>query len=52
MTSMQVQKKKLWEAVQPLLRTDAAGTATFHGLPMQTSAGPVRAPTLANCAIS
>lgn len=38
----QVQKKKLWEAVQPHLKTDAEGTASFKGVAMMSSAGPVQ----------
>ncbi|KAG2493035.1 hypothetical protein HYH03_008698 [Edaphochlamys debaryana] len=41
-----VQKKKLWEAVQPLLKTDADATARFRDAVMLTSAGPVRAVSL------
>jgi aminoacyl tRNA synthase complex-interacting multifunctional protein 1 len=48
----QLQKKKIWEACQPLLRTNAAGVATFEGREMLTSAGPVRAPTLGGASIS
>jgi hypothetical protein len=29
-----VQKKKIWEAVQPELRTSASGAASFKDLPM------------------
>jgi len=36
-----VQKKKIWEAVQPELLTTAAGVAAYKQLPMLTSAGPV-----------
>ena len=36
-----VQKKKIWEAVQPDLRTSAAGAASWKDVPMLTSAGPV-----------
>lgn len=46
-----VQKKKLWEAVQPDLRTTAEGAAEWKGLPMLTSAGAVKA-TLLNGRIS
>lgn len=47
-----VQKKKLWEAVQPLLKTDGAKVATFKGRAMTTSAGPVTAATLTNASIA
>ncbi|GFR49168.1 hypothetical protein Agub_g11190, partial [Astrephomene gubernaculifera] len=47
-----VDKKKYWEAVQPLLRTNAACVATLalggagsEPLPMNTSAGAIRAPS-------
>jgi hypothetical protein len=52
----QLQKKKIWEACQPLLRTDAAGVATFEGREMLVRGArgvvPVRAPTLAGASIS
>jgi hypothetical protein len=38
--------------VQPLLKTDASGVAGFKGLPMLTSAGPVRAASLTNATIA
>lgn len=36
-----MQKKKIWESVQPDLRTDGAGVAFYKDLQMMTSAGPV-----------
>ncbi|GAB4822132.1 hypothetical protein N2152v2_009178 [Parachlorella kessleri] len=48
----QLQKKKIWEAVQPLLKTDGERVAGFQGRPMLTSAGPVTASTLAGANIS
>eukprot|EP00887_Chlorella_sp_A99_P006267 scaffold3.g6267.t1 len=48
----QVQKKKMWEAVQPLLRTRDDGVAAFDGTPMLTSAGPVTAATLTGATIA
>ncbi len=48
----QVQKKKIWEAVQPDLRTSAERVAGWRGAPMLTSAGPVTAATLADGNIS
>lgn len=48
----QLQKKKYWEACQPLLKTDGACVAQFEGKVMMTSAGPVKAATLANASIS
>ncbi|KAK9811587.1 hypothetical protein WJX72_006591 [[Myrmecia] bisecta] len=47
-----VQKKKTWEAVQPDLKTTADRVASYKGLPMLTSAGPVTAATLAGGNIS
>jgi len=47
-----VQKKKLWEGVQPELKTDDARMASFKGITMLTSAGPVTAPSLAKANIS
>ena len=48
----QVDKKKMWEEVQPLLRTDGARVAGFNGAPMMTSAGAVTAASLAEASIS
>lgn len=47
-----VQKKKMWEAIQPELKTDDAGAATHKGNTMLTSCGPVTAPTLQGASIS
>lgn len=47
-----VQKKKIWEAVQPLLKTDTDKVATFKGRKMLTKAGPVLATTLVNANIA
>jgi hypothetical protein len=47
-----VQKKKIWEAVQPDLRTSAEGVAGWKGLPMGTSAGPVTVQRLRNGSIA
>ena len=47
-----VQKKKLWEEVQPELKTDGGRVAGFKGHAMTTSAGPVTAATLAGAGIS
>jgi hypothetical protein len=41
-----LQKKKVWEGVQPLLRTDGARVANFKGAAMQTAEGLVTASTL------
>lgn len=40
----QVQKKKVWESVQPDMVTDGSGKVEWKGLPMCTSAGAVSAP--------
>ncbi|KAI7840228.1 hypothetical protein COHA_006010 [Chlorella ohadii] len=48
----QVDKKKMWEEVQPLLRTDAGRVAGFDGQPMMTSAGAVTTATLEGARIS
>jgi len=48
----QLQKKKFWEACQPLLKTDAEGVANFDGAAMNTSAGVVKAHKLSNATIS
>lgn len=42
-----LQKKKVWESVQPLLRTDDGKAANFKGATMQTVEGPVTAASLA-----
>ncbi|GIL85251.1 hypothetical protein Vretifemale_13859, partial [Volvox reticuliferus] len=47
-----VQKKKYWEAVQPLLKTDGEATARFRDAVMLTSTGPVRAANLKNANIA
>jgi hypothetical protein len=47
-----VQKKKLWEAVQPELRTTAEGVASYKDLPMLTSAGAVTVKRILNGRIS
>lgn len=47
-----MQKKKIWEAVQPDLRTSAAGAASWKELAMTTSAGPVTVKRILNGNIS
>ncbi|KAK9861701.1 hypothetical protein WJX84_007799 [Apatococcus fuscideae] len=47
-----VQKKKIWEAVQSDLKTNAECQAGYKGLAMQTSAGQVSANSLASAGIS
>ena len=51
-THWQVQKKKIWEELQPMLLTDDSRVAGFNGVPMLTSAGPVTAGTLTAAHIS
>ena len=51
-TPNRVQKKKLWEAVQPHLRTDGECVAQYKGKSLMTSAGAIRAATLAGAGIS
>ena len=50
-TPNQVQKKKTWEELQPLLVTNAECVATFQGAPMMTSAGPVTCASLVSANI-
>ncbi|KAG1660174.1 hypothetical protein FOA52_005274 [Chlamydomonas sp. UWO 241] len=47
-----VDKKKMWEALQPHLKTDRGKVAGFKGQPMMTSAGACVSDTLANGTIS
>jgi methionyl-tRNA synthetase len=47
-----VQKKKLWEAVQPDLQTTPDLIVTYRDFPMMTSAGPVTTGSLRNATIS
>ena len=49
---MQVQKKKIWEGVQPHLKTNDQRQVVYKGTVMTIGAGPVMAPTLANANIS
>lgn len=48
----QVQKKKIWESVQPHLKTTEACVAVLDTLPMRTSAGEVTCKSLKNARIS
>jgi hypothetical protein len=41
-----LQKKKVWEGVQPVLRTDSGRAANYKGAVMQTTEGPVTAASL------
>lgn len=49
---MQVQKKKIWELVQPHLKTDASGIVVLGVHLMRTSAGVVVSRSLKNANIS
>lgn len=49
---LQVQKKKMWEAVQPLLKTDDSGVSMLKEHLMRTSSGLVTSNTLKNANIS
>ncbi len=48
----QLQKKKYWEACQPLLKTSSDKVAGFSGKTMLTTAGPVVAASLGDANIS
>ena len=48
----QVQKKKIWEELQPKLRIDDSKVAGFNGVPMLTTSGPVTAATLTGANIA
>eukprot|EP00884_Botryococcus_braunii_P019967 jgi/Botrbrau1/6654/Bobra.0202s0002.1 len=48
----QIQKKKVWEEVQPELKTDAGGVAVYRGVAMLTTAGAVRAASLTGANVS
>lgn len=50
---MQVQKKKIWESVQPHLKTDASCVAALGGMHvMRTLSGVVVSPSLKDANIS
>ncbi|XP_078166971.1 nucleic acid-binding, OB-fold-like protein [Carex rostrata] len=51
-TPNQVQKKKIWESVQPHLKTTEACVAVLDTLPMRTSAGEITCKSLKNARIS
>lgn len=42
----QVQKKKIWESIQPLLKTNAECAAIFQDKPMRVSTGIVTCASL------
>ena len=50
-TPNQIQKKKTWEELQPLLRTNDACVPTYKGAPMMTSAGAVACATLVDASV-
>lgn len=43
---LQVQKKKMWESVQPLLKTDESGVSMLKEHLMRTSSGLVTSKSL------
>ncbi|GAX83746.1 hypothetical protein CEUSTIGMA_g11171.t1 [Chlamydomonas eustigma] len=47
-----IDKKKIWEALQPHLRTDEFKVANFQRLQMLTGSGPVTALSLPNACVS
>eukprot|EP01025_Chloroclados_australasicus_P038023 TRINITY_DN3892_c1_g2_i1.p1 TRINITY_DN3892_c1_g2~~TRINITY_DN3892_c1_g2_i1.p1 ORF type:complete len:228 (-),score=21.85 TRINITY_DN3892_c1_g2_i1:270-953(-) len=51
-TENRVQKKKLWEQIQPELKTTSDLVAVYKDVPMMTSVGPVKSPSLAAANIS
>ncbi|KAK9093635.1 hypothetical protein Syun_028546 [Stephania yunnanensis] len=51
-TPNQVHKKKIWEVVQPHLKTNSSCIAVLDGLPMRTSTGLVKCRSLQNANIS
>ncbi len=48
----QVQKKKIWETIQPLLKTTDECTAVFQDRPMRVSAGIVTCKSLKGANVS
>lgn len=50
-TENQIVKKKMLEVIFPDLRTNAAGIATYKGVPLSTNAGPCK-PNFPNSAIA
>ena len=47
-----IKKKKIWEKLQPSLKTNAEGVATFDGQPMHVPSGPITCTSLPNAPIS
>lgn len=52
LNGLQIQKKKIWESVQPHLKTDASCAATLGVNYMRTSAGVIVSESLKNANIS
>jgi methionine--tRNA ligase beta chain len=50
-TENQVIKRKMLDVIFPDLKTDAAGVATYKGVPLSTSAGPCK-PSLPNASVA
>lgn len=48
----QMKKKKIWEQLQPLLKTNEEGVAQCDGISMKLSTGFVKCPSLPNAPIS
>ncbi len=51
-SSTQVKKKKIWEAVAKDLRTAEGGVATWGGKTIMTTAGPCKAASLVGAPVS
>lgn len=51
-TSAQMKKKKIWDAVSKKLKTTTDGIATWDDKPIVTSVGPCKAETLVGVPIS
>lgn len=47
-----VEKKKLWDAVQPGLNTSAELVATWKGQPLNVPAGPLKSATLVGARVA
>ena len=47
-----MEKKKYWDAMQPLLKTDPARVAGLGGLAMNTESGPITSASLADARIA
>lgn len=51
-TENQVKKNKIWEKIQPLMKTNGEGVAQFDGKDMSVAAGNVTCTALPNASIS